>query len=235
MEIFTALIMGFVGSFHCIGMCGPIAVALPVSASSGYKFAGGRVLYNIGRIISYSIMGAVFGLLGKSFSLYGYQQGLSIALGIAIILVIIMPRKYRAKIINTYFIRKTIEPLKNSIGKLFKKGTTSSLFVIGFLNGFLPCGFVYMGLAGAMATGGIISGMLFMGLFGLGTFPAMFAASVFGKFINLGVRSKLNKAVPLFAALLAVIFILRGMNLGIPYLSPKFENGSSKMEMMHNK
>jgi hypothetical protein len=104
---------------------------------------------------------------------------------------------------------------------LFKKGTFSAMFLIGILNGFLPCGFVYIGLAGAIASGDAISGAAVMILFGLGTVPAMFAASVLGKFINIGIRTKLRRATPYLAIVLALIFIMRGMNLGIPYLSPK--------------
>jgi sulfite exporter TauE/SafE len=107
------------------------------------------------------------------------------------------------------------------------------MFLIGILNGFLPCGLVYVALAGAIASGDAISGAAVMILFGLGTIPAMFAASVFGKFINIGIRTKLRKAVPALAILLAAVFILRGLNLGIPYLSPRLNaptNVSSEME-----
>ena len=132
-----------------------------------------------------------------------------------------LPVKYKNKVIQLPAIQKISQPLKKNISALFSKGTISSLFLIGILNGFLPCGFVYIGLAGSIASGNAISGAAVMILFGLGTVPAMFAASVFGKFINLGIRNKIKKAVPVFAILLAAIFIIRGMNLGIPYLSPK--------------
>jgi sulfite exporter TauE/SafE len=89
------------------------------------------------------------------------------------------------------------------------------------LNGLLPCGLVYVAIAGAISSGDAISGMLFMILFGLGTFPAMFAATIFGRFINLNIRKKINQAIPALAVVLAVLFILRGLSLGIPYISPK--------------
>ena len=119
------------------------------------------------------------------------------------------------------------------MGILFSKGTFSAMFLIGVLNGFLPCGLVYVALVGAIASGDAISGAAVMILFGLGPVPAMFAASVFGKFINLGIRTKIRKAVPALAILLGVIFVLRGMNLGIPYISPKISaqtEVSSEME-----
>ena len=212
-EILAALAIGFFGSFHCIGMCGPIALALPVASKSNFTFFNGRILYNIGRIISYSIMGALFGLIGLKFKLWGFQQSLSIILGILILVFILIPSKYRNRFLGYKLIQNLINPLKAKIGSLFKRNNHASLLVIGILNGFLPCGFV------------------FMALFGFGTFPAMFAVSVFGKFIGLNFRSKLSKLTPMFAIMLAAIFILRGLNIGIPYVSPKMSSHSQTQNM----
>jgi uncharacterized protein len=220
-EILSAFAIGLFGSLHCIGMCGPIAIALPVPNTSNASFLTGRLLYNIGRVLTYSFLGAIFGLLGSRFVVAGFQQGISIILGIIILIVVLMPSRYKVKVTQHPIILKISSPLKESIGVLFKKGTFSSMFLIGILNGFLPCGLVYVALAGAIASGDAVSGAAVMVLFGLGTIPAMFAATVFGKFINLGLRRKLNKLIPYFAIVLAIIFILRGMALGIPYLSPK--------------
>lgn len=220
-EILSAFVLGLFGSLHCIGMCGPIAIALPVPNTSNLSFIIGRLLYNIGRVLTYSFLGAIFGLLGSRFVIAGFQQGVSIVLGVIILLVVLMPSKYKNIVTQHPFILKLSSPLKESIGVLFKKGTFSSMFLIGILNGLLPCGLVYVALAGAIASGDAISGAAVMILFGLGTVPAMFTATIFGKFINIGLRRKLNKLIPVFAILLALIFILRGMALGIPYLSPK--------------
>ena len=220
-EILAAFAIGLFGSLHCIGMCGPIAIALPVPNTSNVSFLTGRLLYNIGRVLTYSFLGAIFGLLGSRFVVAGFQQGISIILGIIILIVVLMPSRYKVKVTQHPIILKISSPLKESIGVLFKKGTFSSMFLIGILNGFLPCGLVYVALAGAIASGDAVSGAAVMVLFGLGTIPAMFAATVFGKYINLGLRRKLNKLIPYFAIVLAIIFILRGMALGIPYLSPK--------------
>lgn len=219
--IFSALAVGFFGSAHCIGMCGPIAIALPVSNSGTFNFIAGRILYNIGRIFTYSFLGALFGLLGSRIVIAGFQQFITIFLGVIILLVVLIPFKYKAKVTQHKLVQKITLPIKSGIGELFKQGTISSMFLIGVLNGFLPCGLVYIAIAGAIASGDAVSGMLYMILFGLGTFPAMFAATIFGKFINLNIRRKLTKAVPVFAIVLAVLFILRGMALGIPYISPK--------------
>lgn len=231
-EIFSAFFIGFFGSLHCIGMCGPIAIALPVSKGSNLTFISGRILYNIGRIVTYTMLGLVFGFFGSRIALAGAQQTLSVILGIIIIIAVLLPQKQKNYFIQHPLISKFISPIRKNIGILFKKNTLASQFLIGVLNGFLPCGLVYIALAAAIASGDAISGAAVMILFGFGTFPAMFLASVFGKFINLGIRIKLRKATPYLALLLAVIFILRGMNLGIPYISPKIASSSVSNEIL---
>ena len=231
-EILSAFLIGLVGSLHCIGMCGPIAIALPVPHSTNLTFLSGRILYNLGRVFSYAILGLIFGLLGRRIALAGAQQFVSIALGVIIIIAVLLPQKYKNYFAQHPITQKLTQPLKANIGMLFKKGTFSAMFLIGILNGFLPCGLVYVALAGAIASGDAISGAVVMILFGLGTVPAMFAATVLGKYINLGIRTKLREATPYFAIILAVIFIMRGMNLGIPYLSPKLISQNEVIEEM---
>ena len=212
-------------------MCGPIAIALPVPKSSKLSFFTGRILYNVGRVVTYSCLGLLFGLVGGRITLAGAQQVVSIILGVAIVIAVLLPQQYKNIFVQHRLVQKLAQPLKSNISILFKKGTLSSLFLIGILNGFLPCGFVYIGLAGSIASGNAISGAAVMMLFGLGTVPAMFAATVFGKFINIGIRAKLRKIIPVFAILLAAVFIMRGMNLGIPFLSPKL---SSQTQVINN-
>jgi sulfite exporter TauE/SafE len=227
MEILAGLVIGFIGSFHCIGMCGPIALALPVPGSNNFRFFMGRIIYNLGRILSYALMGIFFGFIGQKLVIYGFQQILSISLGVFILIIVFIPAKIRNKIIVSNIVQKLLIPLKASIESLFKKKSYPSFFSIGFLNGFLPCGFVYAGLAGAVSTGSAFNGMMFMIFFGLGTFPAMFAVSIFSKFIKLDLRKKLSRLIPVFAVFLAMLFIMRGMNLGIPFVSPKMSNRAS--------
>lgn len=225
MEVWTGFVIGFLGSLHCIGMCGPIAIALPSASASSWSLINGRVLYNFGRVFTYAVIGLIFGLLGRRIYMFGLQQVVSISFGVLIILWLILPAEIKNKIRNfTGFNRFTIK-LKNLFMLLFKKRSGLSMFFIGVLNGFLPCGFVYMGIAGAVAVSiaSPLNGMLFMVLFGLGTVPAMLGTSIAGNFINFNFKRKYAKLVPVFAVLLAVIFILRGMNLGIPYISPTLD------------
>ncbi len=224
MEIWAGFAIGLVGSFHCVGMCGPIALALPVVFESNVKLFLSRLLYNLGRVITYAMFGAVLGLFSNRIVVIGLQQYTSIIIGILIVLYVITPRKYKAKLSSTKIYSSINNSIKKGFNKVTQNKSTSSFLLIGIINGFLPCGLVYVALAGAINTGGILSGAAFMALFGLGTLPVMFITSVAGKYINVGVRRKINKLVPLFAFILGVIFILRGLNLGIPYISPPLKN-----------
>jgi uncharacterized protein len=221
MEILSALIIGFAGSFHCVGMCGPIAIALPITSKNHISFISNRLFYNFGRILSYMFLGLALGTLGGKINMAGLQQGLSISLGVFILTALIVPSKYRNLLLGYPLIQAPINYLKFSMSSHIKKSNKISFFILGVLNGFLPCGFVYIGLAGAASTADPVKGLLFMLLFGIGTLPAMLAASVFGKIINLNIRRKLTLAIPYLASAMAILLIIRGMNLGIPYLSPK--------------
>ncbi len=219
--ILTAITLGFISSFHCIGMCGPIALALPLNQTSFASKISGIVLYNSGRIFVYALFGGLFGLLGESFVMAGFQQMLSIALGSAILIMVLLPNRIFSRYKITGSIYSSIGKLKQKLSVLFKKSSYPSLFFIGTLNGLLPCGLVYLGIAGAIATGNSFQGGLFMAMFGLGTLPAMFSLSLLGNSINFSFRNKINKVIPAFLATTALLLILRGMNLGIPYVSPE--------------
>jgi sulfite exporter TauE/SafE len=223
MEALSGLALGFLGSLHCIGMCGPIALALPSQSKSKLSFYSGRILYNLGRVVTYSIMGLVIGLIGQKINLAGYQQIVSIVLGVVILVIVLLPSRIKNYFIQLKPVQIITKKLQSSIGVLFRKGSQSSLFSIGILNGFLPCGFVYVALAGAVAMGNVEKSILFMVLFGIGTIPAMFSASIVTNLFGQNFRKKIHRAIPVFASVLAVIFILRGLNLGIPYLSPKMK------------
>jgi len=229
MEIFTPLAIGLIGSFHCIGMCGPIVVALPLKKHTLISKISGAVLYNSGRVITYSILGFLFGFLGRGIHLAGFQQWTSILLGIAMIAWILYPFFFRDKItigsLFTGFSARLITRLR----KLFTDRSYWSLFMIGILNGLLPCGLVYVAIAGAISSGTVLIGILFMMLFGIGTIPLLLVATLAGDAIGQRVRNKMQKVVPYFIFLLGVLFILRGMSLGIPYISPTSEKLAPKV------
>lgn len=218
--LIAACAMGMLGSFHCVGMCGPLALSLPLKNDGAATKFFGAMLYNAGRIVTYSVFGLVFGLIGKSVALFGYQQWLSVILGAAILIFMLLPKKITA-VKNKNLVLEFFEKLRQALGQLFFKKTRSTLFAIGLLNGLLPCGLVYMAAAGAVATGDLLSSVLFMAFFGLGTLPVMWSIAFFGNYVSLGIRQRIKKLYPYMMMLMACLLILRGMGLGIPYVSPK--------------
>lgn len=231
MDLITALTIGLVGSLHCLGMCGPIAIGIPLDRDNWWmKFAGG-LLYNWGRIITYGILGAVFGLLGRGIQLAGLQQWASILLGIIMVLSVLFPMVFREKIKLDKLFSGYAGRLIGSFGKLFMKSSMKNLFFIGLLNGLLPCGLVYMAIAGAINTNDVLMGVAFMVVFGIGTTPALLLLSLAGNVVTSGFRKKVKHVIPVFIVILGILFILRGMSLGIPYVSPKSNKLEVKQEM----
>lgn len=223
-EIITsALALGLAGSLHCVGMCGPLALSLPVSHSSRLSRIGGGTVYNAGRMVSYSAMGLLLGSVGGLITAGRWQSRLSIALGIIILLYLFVPKRHFHFSANHFF-SKPFLWLRELLGKLFQLRKFSSLLFIGMLNGLLPCGLVYLALSSAAISASTLNGGVFMLFFGLGTFPAMFATAVMGNYLNQSLRMKINKAVPVLLFFMAVLLILRGMNLGIPFISPQLSN-----------
>ncbi len=231
MELITAFTIGLIGSLHCLGMCGPIAVAIPLQRYNWPLKVAGGLLYNMGRIFTYAVMGGVFGLLGLGIALAGFQQWASIGLGIIMIISVLFPVVFREKInidkLFTGYASRLIGRFRN----LFKNPSLGSLFGIGLLNGLLPCGLVYMALAGAINTNDVALGMVFMIMFGIGTTPALLVLSLAGNVISNRLRRRVSKVIPVFIVILGIIFILRGMSLGIPYVSPKSDKLEVKQEM----
>lgn len=218
--ILAAFGMGAIGSFHCVGMCGPLALSLPLRNNSSWAKLSGALLYNAGRIVTYSFFGLLFGLVGRTFALFGFQQWLSVILGAGILVFVILPKRIpglqkRNAGLWVY------EKVRTSLGSLFLQRNQASLFLIGLLNGLLPCGLVYMAAAGAVAAGDVSESVLFMAFFGLGTLPVMWSVAFFGNYIGVGIRQKIRRAYPYMMLLMACLLILRGMGLGIPYVSPK--------------
>ena len=223
MDFITPLTIGLVGSLHCMGMCGPIVVSLPLKNQNLMTKITGAVLYNSGRVVTYSVLGVLFGLLGRGIHLAGFQQWTSILLGVAMIVSVLFPFVFREKITLGNLLAGMASRLIVRLKKLFASRSYASLLLIGLLNGLLPCGLVYVALAGAISSGSVISGALFMVLFGLGTIPLLLVATLASDALGQRLRSKMRKVVPYFVFMLGVLFILRGMSLGIPYISPTSE------------
>jgi len=234
--MWTALLMGLMGGFHCIGMCGPIALALPNGSGSRWQYFRGRLSYNLGRVATYTLMGLVFGVFGLSLNLAGLQQGISILSGLLILLLQFAPGNLSGKISRFFKLPSLVSRIKKSFSFFFQRKGTTALFSIGLLNGILPCGFVYLALAGSLTAGSIAGAGAYMALFGLGTLPIMLSLSLSGKMISFQFKNRIQKAVPYVATVIAVLFILRGLSLDIPYLSPGMHHekgGASEIPVCH--
>nr|WP_262896236.1 sulfite exporter TauE/SafE family protein [Robertkochia sediminum] len=221
----SAVILGFFGSLHCLGMCGPIAFVLPLDRGNPVKRFLQLMGYHLGRLTTYALIGLLFGSIGRGLFIAGMQQRLSLVLGVIMVLAAVVPyfgKTGAATLMRPFY--TLVGQVKNALGERLKKRTAGTLYTIGFLNGFLPCGLVYMALFGAVALGDVLSGGLYMALFGLGTIPLMSVAAYSGNVLSVKLRTQLSRLIPIFVILIGVLFILRGLGLGIPYVSPSDMN-----------
>lgn len=216
----AAFLLGFTGSFHCVGMCGPIALSLPVQHLSGGRKMAGILLYNLGRIAAYAMLGMIFGWVGQQLYLGGLQQWLSISIGCLLLLAVMLRYTGRKWNLSKHLPSIFTDKIKQGLGTLLRRQKLHTLLAIGFLNGLLPCGLVYLAIAGAVSTGHVVSGMIFMAAFGAGTFPAMAGVAWFSHLFSIPVRQKMRQLIPVVVAVMGVLLLLRGLNLGIPYISP---------------
>ena len=218
--LYSAFLLGLISSLHCIGMCGPIALMLPVDRNNPEKKAVQILTYHAGRIVAYSAIGLVFGLLGRVFYLAGFQQQLSLFAGMLMIVIAIVPERILARYNFSKPVFKIISRIKASLGARFKNPSFSSLFSIGLLNGFLPCGMVYAAVFGALAMSHLGLGTIYMALFGMGTIPLMSSVVYFQRFITAPVKNRIQKIIPYAIGCIGILFVLRGLALDIPYVSP---------------
>ncbi len=221
--ISAGFLLGLLGSFHCIGMCGPIALSLPVHQYSNVRKIISLLIYNTGRIFTYSLIGLLFGVLGQQLFIGRYQQMISIILGALILMGILVPKLF-SFVGNNKWLQQFQQTIQRYLSMLFKREKNyHTYFLIGFFNGWLPCGLVYMAISGALIAGNLVNSILFMLFFGLATIPIMFAVAYFGNFLSANLRNRIRSFVPVVIACMASLLILRGLNLGIPYISPKIE------------
>lgn len=224
----TGLVFGMLSSLHCVGMCGPLALALPVHHLAGNRARWAVVLYNSGRVITYSAMGLILGLSARRIYLAGYQQGFSIALGVLMLVLSLhyfLFKTYWQPAWLSFFQKRVLQWMS----ALLQPNKIHGYLLLGMCNGLLPCGMVYLALAGALSLNGISETVLFMASFGLGTLPAMVALSYFGIQIRISARNKLKQFMPYLALGMAMILILRGLNLGIPFISPALAGAPHQM------
>lgn len=216
----AALGLGLATSLHCVGMCGPIAFSLGLNPENKFDFTARNLTYQFGRVTTYTALGALLGIIGYGVSFAGLQNPLSIAVGIMIILMALLPKNLGANDFGMKPFSRLMFKIKTGLGKFLRKKNYSSLYITGLLNGLLPCGAVYAALTGSVAMGSVWGGAVFMFFFGLGTIPLMFASVLAGNVVSLQTRQKILKFLPYLMIVIGILFILRGLNLNIPYISP---------------
>jgi sulfite exporter TauE/SafE len=231
--LWTALTLGLFGSLHCVGMCGPIALALPGKGANLWRILPGRMLYQFGRILGYAVLGGLMGMLGQGAALAGMQQGLSIGLGIALLLGILLAANWESRIVRLPILDKFFLWLQKSMRPLMQDARPHRLFNLGVLNGFLPCGFVYLALAGSLSFPAYHQSILYMVLFGLGTLPLMLAMSLAGGVMGPMLKRSWRPLLRGISLVFACYLILRGLNLGIPYLSPELVQAGTEAAVCH--
>lgn len=212
-----AFFIGLFGSLHCIGMCGPLAFAIPVSQKGWLSVVTDKLLYNLGRVLSYTTLGFLIGFIGRQLWISGLQQGISLASGLLIVLAG-FSRMFKVRLFNGKTSSRFLAPVSRAINYAIKHRAGN--LAVGVLNGFLPCGFVYLALVGAINTASPLSAAQYMFWFGAGTFPLMLAATISSGFVSVTFRRSVNRALPYMMVCLGFWFILRGLDLNIPYLSP---------------
>lgn len=231
--IIAGTTLGATGSLHCIGMCGPLSLALPTHHLSPLKKILSLLLYQFGRIITYSLFGLAIGFAGTRIFIAGYQQLFSIVLGGMILLFASLYFLQRTRL-NFSFMIRFYSPIQKLIIHLMQKAKNPFGFLLmGMANGLLPCGMVYIAMAATLSFNNLWESTLFMAMFGVGTLPAMMLVSFAGRLLTFNSRKKVQKIIPLFIAVTGVILILRGLDLGIPFLSPVLPQQAANVVNCH--
>lgn len=227
---YIAFIIGLTSSLHCIGMCGPIVAAVPLNRSSKWTALFGILQYHFGRIFIYALLGFILGNVGLSIQTFGWMQGLSVFAGI--FLIFFAWKKYIRFSFQPVFLTKFTFFLSRNLGRLMRSKSHFKLIGLGMINGLLPCGMVFFALANALLTNSIWQSSFAMVLFGLGTLPALLTWGFLVNTFTASLRVKINRFLPIILTALGILIVLRGLNLDIPYVSPKV---TAKKELKQGK
>ncbi len=224
--LLTALLTGLAGSLHCIGMCGPLAMALPVGRFPVGQRRVARGLYHAGRLSAYSLLGAIVGTVGQGVLLTGLQRPLSIGAGLFLLVWGISAKWFPGWFQTSGLARRLTAPLV----RLLQKPTLWHIVGFGFLNGLLPCGSIYLALAGALVTPSPVAGATYMLVFGLGTLPAMLGLLSLANWLTVAWRQRLSRGLPWATVLVALLLIVRG--IGWPVANVR-HSGSDAIPVCH--
>jgi uncharacterized protein len=201
--VITAFLLGFMGSLHCAGMCGPLILMTPVVGASRVSIAASRMTYHTGRIGIYSVLGSLFGLIGESIALAGFQRWLSAASGLIIILALIAANPAKKNFLQMPAF------LKSRFAAFLRQRSYVSILALGAINGLLPCGLVYVAATASVAAGGILESIVYMLLFGVGTLPMLLGVSLLRRRIPFLQVRNVQRLAPFSVATVAILLIIR--------------------------
>ncbi|MCF2518597.1 sulfite exporter TauE/SafE family protein [Dyadobacter sp. CY351] len=221
---YLALTMGLLSSFHCMGMCGPIALALPVQKGNAWQRTSGLFVYNFGRASSYAMLGAATGIFGSALALMGYLKYISVLAGLFMLAYVFWPKAFAGLLIAPGFLRKPVNLIKKRMAALLHSRKLHGWFLLGSLNGLLPCGLVYLALMSSLATGSSGAASIFMFVFGMGTWPAMMAVGFFKNWVTPAVRSRFRQVTPVFIAIAGIWLLYRSTLFEYPHAAQPTAN-----------
>lgn len=205
--LLAALTTGLVGSLHCVGMCGPLAMALPLGRLPYHQRWLGTLVYHAARLTAYASLGAVVGGLGQGLLWLGWQRSLSVGAGLFLLVLTMLQRGRWGSLTARLSTRWFMEPM----ARWLQRPSLLSFAGLGLLNGFLPCGFVYVAMAGAITTGQAAPSALYMLTFGLGTLPALLAIRALPTLFPVQVRQRFTRLMPFFTIGLGLLLLFRGL------------------------
>jgi len=184
LNLYSLFLLGFLGTGHCIGMCGPLVLAIPTQTGR----ISAHVFYNLGRITTYAGVGALMGGMGVGLSVLAGVAGgdplawiarIQVAFSLVASAFLLFFGMFRLGILTEPDWMAVASPVKIPGFRRVRGGvmggeSRTAIFLFGLMMGFLPCGLSYAAFAGALASGGLFSGGLLLLCFGLGTVPGLF-------------------------------------------------------------
>lgn len=209
-----AFFTGLFGSLHCVAMCGPLVMAIPFSGGAWYSLMQ-KIIYQLGRILTYACLGFAAGSVGSLFNILGMQQALSFVTGSILLIIAINHFFGRTSNRTNKLYQGILTPVASFMGRWMSK-PYGGLFA-GMLHGLIPCGMVYMAIAGSLNTGSAFSGSEFMFHFGLGTTPLLILSSLIPLALKKFRAPRLM--IPALFFIAGSFLIIRSLNLEIPYVS----------------
>lgn len=214
---YVALSLGAIGSLHCVGMCGPLAIAFGSSQDSSLlRRLWVSLSYHAGRTATYVAMGILFGLVGNAVVIAGLQQWLSILIGVLMVISFVMSIDIDSAISRSSIGQRWQSATRSLVHGLYQRSSAQPRWLLGMVNGLLPCGLVYLALAGSLASESLVGGGTFMLLFGLGTVPSLVVLTVGSSTVSPSIRKQYRKLLPYVTLLFGLFMIYRGMVVEMP-------------------